>query len=495
MSPSSRGVLPGLFLALAAAFAILTLNNHWLLPAVDDDGVVYLVSAPQLAAGQPPAIPLVSWDSEEPTASLEDKGSAMPLAMAALMGTGRRAHVAALWLLALSAALAVLTASWVGGGVAGIPGALAAGLMLAGSSVMVDAVTAIRPEIMVMAMVGLQLGLMTYRPRWSLAHGVPAAVAWLAHPVGLGAVAAAVVWPLRDGRSPRGFRAAALSVIPAVVLLAMGGVMHGTMLPPSLSGPSVEGAWSALVGIFGWAGAGLGGFMGPLLGMGVAAAVLGLVLADLQGTPDPPPDVHWSDPAAADALAEHLRPAAGILTLALGAAAVLTSAGGSEFAEPWVPMVLPLTVLAASAAVRRGLGRSGAKSLMPAAAMLVWLSVSSVNAVLTFRDIRADGRGHTAAVWVSSEVIRWVDNRSAPYPVLYASEPALILLQSGRVARGLPTDPANQAEFAESFRETPGPIVLSGPARDWGESLAAELGLMEVVRAEEGIVLVPDPSR
>ena len=495
MSPSSRGIVPGLFLALAAAFAILTLNSHWLLPAVDDDGMAYLVAAPQLAAGQAPDIPLVTWDAADPTTGLEDRGTAMPLTMAALMGTGRRAYVTALWLLAVSAGLAVLTAAWVGGGVAGIPGALAAGLALAASPLMIEAVTAIRPEVLVMAMVGLQLGLMTYRPRWSVLHGIPAAVAWLAHPVGLGAVAAALVWPLREKRDPRSLGAAALAAIPSIGLLATGSVMHGTLVPPGLSGPSAAGAWSAAVGILRWAGTGLGGFIGPVFGLVVAVAILGLVLADLLGTQDPPPDVHWSDPAAADALAMHLRPAAGILVLALGAAAVLTAGSGSGFAQPWAPMALPLTVLAASSAIRRGQGRSGAKSLVPVAVLVAWLSMSSVNAVLTFRTIRAEGRGHTAAVWVASEVIRWVDNRSAPYPLLYASEPALILLQSGRSARGIPSPGANRADFVESFRAHPGPIVLSGTARDQAESLAAELGMVQAVTTEEGIILIPDPSQ
>ena len=494
MSPSSRGVLPGLFLALAAAFAILTLNSHWLLPAVDDDGMAYLVAAPQLASGQAPDIPLVAWDAADPTTGLEDRGTAMPLAMAALMGTGQRTFVTALWMLAVSAGLGVLTAAWVGGGVAGIPGALAAGLALAASPLMVQSVTAIRPEVLVMAMVGLQLGLMTYRPRWSIAHGIPAAVAWLAHPVGLGAVAAAVVWPLRQDRPRRSPGAAALAAMPSIVLLATGSMMHGTLVPPGLSGPSVAGAWSTAVGILRWAGTGFGGFIGPVLGLVVAVAILALVVADLRGTPDPPPDVHWSDPAAADALAVQLRPAAGILVLALGTAAVLTAGSGGGFAQPWAPMTLPLTVLAASSAIRRGKGRSGAKSLVPVAILVAWMSMSSVNAVLTFRTIRAEGRGHTAAVWVASEVIRWVDNRSAPYPLLYASEPALILLQSGRAARGIPATGARRPGFVESFRAHPGPIVLSGTARSQAKSLAEELGLVEVVNTEEGIVLIPDPA-
>ncbi len=85
-------------------------------------------------------------------------------------------------------------------------------------------------------------------------------------------------------------------------------------------------------------------------------------------------------------------------------------------------------------------------------------------------------------------------SRGCPYPLLYASEPALLLLQSGRSARGIPVADAKRADFVESFRARPGAIVLSGTARDQAESLAADLGLMEVVTTEEGIVLIPGPS-
>ena len=491
MSPSSRGLIPGLFLALAAAFAILTLNNHWLLPAVDDDGVAYLVAAPHLAEGQAPAIPIVDFDATEATTGLGNRGTAMPLAMAGIVRTGSRPHVAALWVLALSAALALLTAAWVAGGVAGIPGALVAGLALAGASLTLEAVTAVRPEVLVMALVGLLLGLMTYRPGWSALHGVPAALAWLAHPVGVGAVAAAVLWPLRRTRRRRDVAATALAAFPAVVLLALPGLLHGTLVPPGLPGLTEAGPASAVAGLLGWLGAGFGGVPGPLLGLLVAIAVVAMVLFDVRTTPTPAPDVHWSDPAASDALAAALRPAAGLLLLGLGAAAVLTAKTGGALTRPWAPMALPLAVLATSAAVRLARRGSGARSVLPAAVLIVWMSVSSVNAVLAFRDIRAEGRGHTAKVWVQSEVIRWLDNRSKSYQVLYATDPALVLFQTQRIARGMPSDSERHAAFVARFRMEPGPVVLTGDGTGEAEALMAELGLVEIVRAPEGRILVP----
>ena len=487
MSPSSRGLIPGLFLALAAAFAVLTLNTHWLLPAADDDGVAYLVAAGQLAAAEPPDVPLAKFDAGEAPTGLEDRGTAMPLVMSGIVRTGRRPYVAALWVLALSAASALLTAAWVAGGVAGLPGALAVGLALAGSSLMMESVTAIRPEVLVMAMVGVQLGLMTYRPRWSPLHGVPAALAWLAHPVGVGAVAAAMLWPLRKPRGRRAWAAAVLAALPSVVLLSSAGVLSGTLVPPRLPGLSEFGPVPAAAGLLAWLGAGFGGLLGPALGMLVAAGIVALLLADVRDTPTPPADVHWSDPAAADALAEQLRPAAGILLLGLGAAAMLTAGTGGTLAQPWAPMALPLAVLATSAAVRRA-------RVLPAIALVAWMSVSSANAVFAYRDMRDEGRAHTAAKWVPSEVIRWLDNRSAPYRVIYASEPALVFFQSGRTALGIPRDRDDErhAAFVEKFLSDPGPVVLSGDAAAGADALAAELGLVEIVSTSEGRVLIPE---
>ena len=117
--------------------------------------------------------------------------------------------------------------------------------------------------------------------------------------------------------------------------------------------------------------------------------------------------------------------------------------------------------------------------------------MSGANALRGFSALQADGKGHTAAKWVASEVIRWVDNRSQPYPVIYASHPTLLLLQSGRVARALPTQEGHGLAFLEAFQAAPGAVVLTGESASVHEALVAPLDLREVVRATEGRVLVP----
>ena len=67
-----------------------------------------------------------------------------------------------------------------------------------------------------------------------------------------------------------------------------------------------------------------------------------------------------------------------------------------------------------------------------------------------------------------------------------------MLFQSGRVALGIPGDDTKHASFVESFMANPGAVVLSGDAANRAEALAAELGLVEVVSAPEGRVLVPE---
>ncbi|MGD8322179.1 MAG: hypothetical protein PVJ02_17140, partial [Gemmatimonadota bacterium] len=251
-------MVPGLFLALLAAFFVLAANDHWLFPALDRTGVLYLDTAPLLAEGSPPEIPVAAWDAPTPVTGLEGQGTLMPLIMAGLVRLGARPHVAGLWIVAAGLGIAVFALSWAAGGVAGVPGAVAAGLLVLVAPLTRDAATALGPDTLLAALVALLAGVMTYQPRWWLLHGAVAALAWLAHPAGVGAVAAVAIWAgARSGTGSRRVAAAAIGLAPAALLLAAG-TLDPLLSPPVVSGGR-GGPAAALGGLARWGAAGHAG--------------------------------------------------------------------------------------------------------------------------------------------------------------------------------------------------------------------------------------------
>lgn len=488
MSPASRGIVPGLFLALLAASGVLALNRWWLFPSLEETGVRYLAAAPDLAAGRAPAIPLATWDAASPTSGLEGEGKLMPLLMAAAVKGGARAHVAGLWTLAGSAALAVVALSWAVGGVAGAGGALAVGLLVLSAPPGVAAATLLGPVLLLAALVAVLLGTMTYQPRWFPAHGALAAVAWLAHPAGVGAVAAAVLWPVARGGTPGERTRRVLSAAaPPLVLLAAGAVWP--LLDPPARGVSGQALVVAFHGLLVAAGAGVGGWAGTAVGVVMLLALGALTLVEAGSTPKPPADTHWSDPAAADVLAARFRPAAGLLALA----GLIATAWAPGTVSPWLPSSCVLLALAAATAVRWRRRVAGPLSWAPLAVLLAWAVTAGWSSWTELGRLRQTGKGVTAVVWVASPVIRWIDNRSRPWTEFYASDPALVLLQTGRAARSLPVDTAEWSGFARHFEAHPGALVLTGEDNSdiRADALRTRLGLSEVVRTAEGRVLVP----
>lgn len=538
LSPSARGLIPGLFLALAAAVAVLALNRTWLLPAVDDDGVGFLVSAERIAAEEGAAPSSAS--TPITATSIRDRGPAVSLAMSLVVRAGRRPFVAALWVLALSAAVLAGAASWAAGGAGGMLGGILGGLTTLLSTGALLSGTSVEAALPLAAVAVVLLGSLAYRPRWSGVHGALGALAWWVHQAGIGAAAVAVLWPLRGlvgrrfaNRTPlagsanvtHGPEAAdttnalrtsvlyALLALALILLLAAASTAIAAASAaaptafslPRLPAPELPAAAAALAGLLRWAGAGLPGIVGLLAGAGALVALALLAADELRRTPAPPPDVHWSDPRAADLVWGSLAPAAALLSGGLAVGAAVTAASAGPIADVWFAPAVPLAVLAGAAAARRG---RAVRSVL-----LAWLLVSTVTAAFAFRTLRAEGRGHTRAVWVASEVIRWVDNRSAPWAVLYASDPGLVFFQSGRAARALPhLEPAvagnDVAEpdaptrapgpaasipdaFRAAFRAHPGPLILTDGAAGGAEVWARALGLAEAVRVPEGVVLVP----
>jgi hypothetical protein len=491
MSPSSRGLVPGLFLALAAALGVLGANAHWLFPAQGETGVRYFISAPALARGHTPLTPWIPAGETAPQDALAGRGRLMPTLMAGLIRQGAKPHVSALWVLAGSAAVAVVGLSWAAGGVAGIWGALAAGLGLLAAPLTLEAVTVLGPDALLAALAALLMGALTYRPRASALHGAVGAAAWLAHPAGLGLAAASMVWPFSRGAGmrshPRRLGAAGAAALPAILLLAFGAGQPLLVLPGVRGGDLAAGG-ATLSGVLSFAGAGLPGTLGDVFGGLLMVLLAGLVILEARATPPPPADVHWSDPAAPDALALAFRPAAGLVALgaALGSWAAWT---GEALSAPWFAAAIPLAALAGAAAVRWKRRHAGVGGWLPAACLALWILGSALGSWRDLTRLRETGRGYTSAHWVASSLIRWIDNESVPFPVLYADQPALILLQTGRPSREIQLRAGGLDAFVSAFGAAPGAVVLTGGGRLRADEVAERLGLRTLVDDPHGRAL------
>lgn len=491
MSPSSRGLVPGLFLALSAALGVLGANTHWLSPAQGETGVRYFVSAPVLARGEVPLTPWIPAGQATPQDALAGRGRLMPVLMAGLIRQGAKPFVSALWVLAGSAGVAVLGLAWVAGGVAGVPGALVSALVLLAAPLSLEATTVLGPDALLAAFAALLLGTLTYRPRASALHGALGTLAWLAHPAGLGLLAAAVVWPFSRGAGdrsrPRRFGAAGVVALPALVVLALG-ARHPLLVPPGVQGGDLAAMRATLAGVLSFAGGGLPGAVGVVSGAVLLAMLGGLVILEARSTPSPPADVSWDHPAAPDALALVFRPAGALVALGavVGAWAAWT---GEALSAPWFAAAVPLSALAGTSVVRWGRQRGSLRGWLPAALLSLWIGASALGAWRSLSHIRTSGRGYTSAQWVTSPVIRWIDNRSGPYAILYADQPALVLLQTGRASTELRLSDGGVEAFAAVFEKAPGAVILTGDDLPLADAVAERMGLQVLADAPHGRVL------
>jgi hypothetical protein len=193
-----------------------------------------------------------------------------------------------------------------------------------------------------------------------------------------------------------------------------------------------------------------------------------------------------------DLLALRFRRAAAVVAVA----SVSATAWSGSVVGGWLPAALLLLALAAAAAVRWARRPGGPARWAPLAIVLLWGAAAAWTTRGRLMELRSDGSGATARMWVASPVVRWIDNRSRPYAEIYATDPALVLVQSGRGARTLPAGGDDLAAFARRFSAHPGAVVLTRPDDDdaRARTLTTLLGLREVVRAGEGRVLVPTDS-
>jgi len=494
-SPGSRGLRAGVVAACAALLLAFSANDSWLLPALDADGVAWTRAAQALAVGETPTVPVGPWSGTSPTSDLSSRGAVVPHLLAAVMDTGVRVHVANLWFAVASLGALALAMGWAGGGAAGTAGGLVAALLMVASPLGVEVATSVGVGALLAALVVAQLGVAAYRPRQALLPGLLAAAAWALSPVGLGAVAAALVWPwvphLGTGGSPGGsagsgvpprrIRRALVSATPSLLLLGLGPLVSWLPSPRAGSMGAVLAGGGIVPVPSHWEAVALGLLAVGILGAAVEARATRPVL----------PELSWDHPRASDLVAARLRSAAWPMALALLLATAAAGGGGGELSRPWLPLLAVLTTGVGAAAVRWVRRPSGWTRWGVAAGVGLWLLAGSGGAWLQAKEGQEEGRGLTSAVWLESEVVRWLDNQRPRGTAIYASQPFGVVVQTGLAAFTLPPPDAGLAEFAVAFGDRPGTVVLTGPDTLRAARFEAELGATSLVRDELGVLLVP----
>jgi hypothetical protein len=157
--------------------------------------------------------------------------------------------------------------------------------------------------------------------------------------------------------------------------------------------------------------------------------------------------------------------------------------------------VLALTTLVFSASATELARAVGAKGwALLAVGVGVWGFAALREDRVGIASVNEQGLYFTNGAWMIDPVIRWVDNRSAAFELIYSNEPALLYYQSGRHAKELPRLGEDLDGFAAVFRERPGAVVFAYPLHVDNvpeREFAERLGLEQVMRTGMGAVYVP----
>ncbi len=419
------------------ALAVLEVNGSPFLPGAHADSVEYMEAGRALAAGEGLEVPIASWASPDSVAPLSHFPPGLPVAIAAAIRTTQvRPYVAALWVIALAA-----------GATLGLTFLIVAPIQGWGLSLLTVALIAILPpfamvhttiwsEPLYLPLLLVTLAFMIRWPERPLPAGCAAALAVMVRYIGLATVVAVGVWVLWKTRS---WRKALLGMAPGV--LAFSGWWTWTK---SLGGAvRTPGEFDvALTSTLGQLPETLRFWLAPGLPLAVAFIfLLLLVVTHLVG-----------------------RPRLGIPVALLMAAHVGVIVVARLLVDQRIPfdtrVLLPVLILALlpiGSSLRRW-PRTGALLLVAWGAWVVQEDATGI------RSLQQTGQYYSSGEWLTSDLIDWVDNRSAGLR-LYSNEPGLMVYQSQRYARLLPLRTESLDDFARVWNERPGAIVLVAPMR------------------------------
>lgn len=480
--------------ALVAAAVVLA-NASPRLPGLHADGVQYLEEAKSLARGDAPRVPVGSWDATEPTSGMTFHPPGFPLAIAALIAAGVRADIAAVLVMAMSAAATVLLVFSLAADLSGAgAGALAAALVLFAPD-WARLHTAVWSEPLYLVCFLAAVRSMVGRPDRSAEHGALALAATVVRHVGVAVAAtAAALALLRPGPGRARIGRAAVAALPSALFFAAWNVFGADDAAPVRR-------VAAQAGAVGWIGDAPRAFARWLVPVGhgaahaAAAVAAGVALTAL---------LLRSPLWRAGAPRRFARIALGVSALHVAVVAL-----SRLLLDPAIPLdfrllvPLPLLLAIATGAAAADRWRSARPPhrvhVALAAALAGWIAAGASQIGAGVRAIQEYGQYYTASVWDGAAVIRWAaELGEAGGPPPYSNEPELLYLRTGRPAYRLPRSGVALEDFARAFRARPAPILVVEPVRPndfTAERLMAHLPVRLLMRSAEGVVLVPKDER
>ena len=488
MTPGARGMLLAILAGCAAAYGVLSINRSGLVPAIHGDSVQYLAAAESFARDGTFRVPQAHWSEMDSVSVLSHYPPGFPVLISLALGREMPAHTAALLIIAVSSAIALALFTLLVYEAGGAATAALTAVVLLITPVWVRLHLAVWSEPSFMAVTAALLYGMVRWPRASWLHGLLAAAGAAIRYVGVAGAVAAAAWAWSLGSSTRDRLArAAVALAPSGLFLAW---------------------WRASVADGGGVVRELG-FYGDL---GRSLRVLGPALTE------------WVVPGGRRP--EHAWLAAPFILLALlviGMAAkrgawqqarrrpVVRAAllyGGSYagvllasrlLADPQIPfderLFMPVLVLAtacftiSATDLARAAGRRGWAAL--ALVVGAWMFAAARESRTMVASVNETGMYYTLIPWLADRSIRWVDEESESFPVVYSNDPTLLYFLTERHARSLPDDLADLPDFARLFRASPGAVVilyLPQPV----EPFVATLGLRLAAQGSMGAAYVPE---
>lgn len=489
MGPSTKRGLLALVIGFCATYGTLSMNYSWLTPGASSDSVAYLGAAESFARDGTFEVPFSEWNAADSTEVLAHYPPGFPVLISLPMYVGVRSHPAALWVMAASAGIALAFSFLLVAEVFGSTAGVLAALVVFVTPVFAKQLLAVWSEPTYLALTLPMLYLMLKRPRWALAYGLLAAAALSVRYVGAAGSAAAVIWSvLHERGGARRVRAAVLAGAPSLVFLLW---WHGIVADTggTIRQFSLYGGWARnLLDTLGM----LPEWLVPMSwpgGLGLALLLLALACALLAASFRAGA---WEGTRRGMLLMFGLY--SGLYVAVLVASRI--------FLDPVIPfdarLFLPILLLA-SLTVASALAYMA--DILPtptrwAAVVLAgfWMGSSWIEIKTGVRMVNEIGRFYTFSAWISDPVVRWIDNDSRPFDVIYSNEPELIFYQTGRLAKRLPGAGEDLADFRTAFERDRAAIVMAYPLRvvdTTPQAIARAVRVGIAVQTQMGIVFVP----
>jgi hypothetical protein len=500
VKPLRSGQRARLLLAIAlggiGTLGVLSVNASPRTPGMHADAVQYVAAATSFARGGLFTIPVASWRAPLVPTTLSHFPPGFPALIALPISLGIRPITAALWVIALSAGVAVAFAFLLGDRISGWLGGLVGAALLLVTPGLVRLHLAVWSEPTYLALTLALLYTVARAPRRSVAHGVVAAAGLAVRYVGIAGTATAVLWAVVHARSGvERMRRAGLAAAPSLLLvvwwMASSGVGGGAVRRPGWY-PHVGRNLAQLDDLaVDWLVPGTlgGGIRMALLILLAAAWVVGLAKRDGM----------WRGEEASTVARCSLLYVCCYGVVLLGSRLLLDPAIPFDvrlFSPVLVLATIGLGVSAGWVMANRGYLVAG----VVAAGLVVWVGFAGAYDRAGVRAVNRSGLYYTQQVWVASPLVRWIREHPTRFETTYSDEPELFHFFTGRHATRLPrtSERGDLEAFRAAFAKTPGPVVLFNPQQpeDLSEKSVIEtIEVRPVVRTDEGVVLMPGTGR